>query len=70
MKKGEGGLLGLIFGVILSFIITHFMNLPFTVSAVSIVLAFGVSAAIGILFGWYPARQAANLSPIEALRYE
>ncbi len=65
-----GGLLGLIFGVILSFIITHFMNLPFTVSAVSIVLAFGVSAAIGILFGWYPARQAANLSPIEALRYE
>ncbi|MDO8512519.1 MAG: ABC transporter permease, partial [bacterium] len=40
------------------------------VSFSSIALAFGVSAAIGIIFGYYPARRAASLNPIEALRYE
>jgi putative ABC transport system permease protein len=46
------------------------MNLSFTLSFSSILLAFGVSASIGVLFGWYPARKAANLQPIDALRYE
>jgi putative ABC transport system permease protein len=46
------------------------MNLPFTVSPASIALAIGVSGAIGIIFGWYPAQKAASLQPIEALRYE
>jgi putative ABC transport system permease protein len=36
----------------------------------AILLAFGVSAAVGIVFGWYPARRAAALSPIDSLRYE
>ncbi len=65
-----GGLIGVIVGTTVSFLISNSMNLPPTLSLSSILLAFGVSAGIGILFGWYPARKAANLSPIEALRYE
>lgn len=65
-----GGTVGMIIGIILSYIISLAMSLPFTISLVSIILAFGVSGAIGILFGWYPAKKAADLSPIEALRYE
>jgi putative ABC transport system permease protein len=67
---GAGGILGMIVGVVASLIITHFIDLPFTVSPVSITLAIAVSGIIGIVFGWYPARRAANLQPIEALRYE
>lgn len=67
---GAGGILGMILGITASLIITHFMNLPFTVSPSSIILAIGVSGIIGVIFGWYPARKAANLQPIEALRYE
>lgn len=65
-----GGLIGIILGLIISFIISKYMSLPPTISIQSIVLAFGVSAATGIIFGWYPARKASNLEPIEALRYE
>jgi len=67
---GAGGILGMIFGILASLIIAHFIGLPFTISASSIGLAIGVSGVIGILFGWYPANKAANLQPIEALRYE
>src|SRR3989344_2811233 len=65
-----GGLIGTFLGISVSFGLSNTMSLPFTLSFSSIMLAFGVSAAIGILFGWYPARKAANLQPIEALRYE
>ena len=65
-----GGIIGIILGIGASFILSHSMNLPFAFSLPSILLAFGVSAAIGILFGWYPAQKAANLQPIDALRYE
>ena len=65
-----GGVFGIALGWILSFVISYFSSLPTTVSVFSILLAFGVSAAIGILFGYYPARRASNLNPIEALRYE
>jgi len=67
---GTGGILGMIFGILASLIISHFINLPLTISLSSIALAIGVSGVIGILFGWYPANKAANLQPIEALRYE
>ncbi|MBI3559099.1 ABC transporter permease [Candidatus Gottesmanbacteria bacterium] len=65
-----GGLLGMFLGIILSFIIAKFINLPFILDIKSILLSLGVSGGIGVLFGWYPARKAAALSPIEALRYE
>lgn len=67
---GVGGILGIVLGTFLSFIISKFINLPFTIPLLSIILAVGVSGGIGILFGWYPAQKAANMSPIEALRYE
>lgn len=65
-----GGVIGMVVGVLLSLVVSHFMNLPFTVSLGSIILAIGVSGLIGIVFGWFPAQKAARLSPIEALRYE
>ena len=65
-----GGIIGISVGIIASYLITNLTNSPFIISPNSILLAFVVSAAIGIIFGWYPARKAANLQPIEALRYE
>lgn len=65
-----GGVIGMAIGVLASYIISRVIGLPFTIAAGSIALAIGVSGAIGIIFGWYPARKASNLQPIEALRYE
>ena len=65
-----GGIIGTGVGILASYIISSFTSFPFVISPDSIILAFAVSAAIGILFGWYPAQKAANLQPIEALRYE
>ncbi len=65
-----GGLMGVILGWLIAFIVTYLGILQTQISLFSVVLAFGVSAAIGIIFGYYPARRAAALNPIEALRYE
>lgn len=65
-----GGILGMILGILISYILSKTMSLPFTISISSIVLAIGVSGVIGIVFGWYPAKKASDLQPIEALRYE
>jgi len=65
-----GGFLGIILGWILSLGISKFGGITTEVSFSSIILAFGVSALIGILFGYWPAQRAAKLNPIEALRYE
>jgi putative ABC transport system permease protein len=65
-----GGVIGITVGLTASFFITKAMSLSFVISVQSILLAFGVSAATGIIFGWYPAKKAADLQPIEALRYE
>ena len=65
-----GGLVGIIFGWLLSLLVSKLFTLNTTVSLQAIILAFGVSAAIGIIFGYYPARRASRLNPIEALRYE
>jgi putative ABC transport system permease protein len=66
-----GGLLGIVLGWLASLAVTRFVpSLTTQISTSSIFLAFGVSAVVGIVFGFYPARRAANLNPIEALRYE
>lgn len=65
-----GGFVGMCIGILASYTISKLINLPFTISPGSIALAIGVSGAIGILFGWYPAKKASDLQPIEALRYE
>ncbi len=65
-----GGVLGVILGWGVSFAITSLGILEAQVSLSSVLLAFGVSAFIGIVFGYYPAQRASKLNPIEALRYE
>lgn len=65
-----GGFVGMFLGIVISYVLTRVMSMPFTVSPFAIILALGVSGGIGILFGWYPAKKAADLQPIEALRYE
>lgn len=65
-----GGVIGMGLGILASFGLSSLYSLPFVVNPSSALLALGVSAVIGIVFGWYPAQQAAKLQPIEALRYE
>lgn len=70
MLTFSGGILGIVIGIVASFIISKAMGFLFIISPSSVILAFLVSAGIGILFGWYPAKKASDLQPIEALRYE
>jgi putative ABC transport system permease protein len=65
-----GGIVGIILGVVGSSVISSLAKWPTIVTAFSIILSFGFSIAIGIFFGFYPARKAAMLNPIDALRYE
>ncbi|MDE2041237.1 MAG: ABC transporter permease [Patescibacteria group bacterium] len=65
-----GGGIGVAIGWLAAYLVTSLGVLQTSVSMSSIILAFGVSAAIGIVFGYYPARRASKLNPIEALRYE
>jgi putative ABC transport system permease protein len=65
-----GGMIGIGIGFGFAQGLTKFMQWPTTVSSQAVVMAFGFSAATGIFFGFYPARKAAALDPIEALRYE
>lgn len=68
--SGVGGILGILFGAIVSFVAGKLMNVTILPSLFAIVLAFSVSVAIGIMFGFLPAKNAANLNPIDALRFE
>ena len=65
-----GGVIGVLFGVGLSMAIKFLVNWPTYVQVWSIVMSFAVCTLTGIFFGWYPAKKAASLDPIEALRYE
>ncbi len=65
-----GGIIGILVGIISSKIIGSIMSWPVAVLPGSEILSFAVCTVIGIFFGWYPARKAANLDPIDALRYE
>jgi len=65
-----GGVIGILLGWLISFIVNLTGLVATSVSLFSVLIAFGVSALTGIIFGYYPARRAAGLNPIDALRYE
>jgi putative ABC transport system permease protein len=65
-----GGLIGIFLGIVFSKLIEELAGILTIVSAGSVIIAFGVSAAVGIIFGYSPAKRAAERDPIESLRYE
>jgi len=65
-----GGAIGIILGSVVAYAVTSLGIIQTSVSLSSVLLSFGVSATIGIVFGYYPARRASKMNPIEALRYE
>jgi putative ABC transport system permease protein len=66
----SGGILGLVLGFFIPVLVTYFGNMPTVITSSSLILAFGISAGVGVIFGLYPAYRAANLDPIESLRHE
>jgi len=70
MISVSGGILGVILGVTLAYVVSAFANIPTIISFSSIVLSFGVAATVGLIFGIAPARRAAEQDPILSLRYE
>jgi putative ABC transport system permease protein len=65
-----GGLIGVALGLGSTLLVSNLMHWPTVVTTQSLVISFAVCAITGIFFGWYPARKAASLDPIVALRYE
>jgi putative ABC transport system permease protein len=65
-----GGVLGILLGVSLAVAVNQFSGIQTVVGGFSILIALGTSASVGVLFGIYPARRAARMSPIEALRHK
>ena len=70
MLSAFGGTAGILTGLGLAYAVVSFLGVPFVTSPAIIAIAFAFSAAIGVVFGYFPARRAASLSPIEALRHE
>ena len=65
-----GGVIGIILGVGGAFIVSSVAGWPVAIMPSAVILSFIVCTVIGVFFGWYPARKAASLNPIDALRYE
>ena len=68
--SGVGGVLGIVFGAVVSYVAGMLLDITIIPSVFAVALAFSVSVAIGIIFGFLPAKNAANLNPIDALRFE
>ena len=65
-----GGIAGIVLGFVAAAVVTRVLEWPASVSPSAVALAFGIAAAVGVFFGFYPARRASQLDPIDALRYE
>lgn len=63
-----GGLVGISLGLLVSTVVINLLDVPFTIDSGAIALGFGFSVAVGVIFGWAPARRASRLNPIDALR--
>lgn len=70
IMSGTGGIFGILLGFVIPKLITYFSSMPTIVQFWSPLVAFGISAGVGIVFGIYPAFRAANMDPVEALRHE
>ena len=70
LLSSSGGVMGVILGIVLPSIVSHYSNIETIVQWWSVALAFSISVGIGVVFGLYPARRAAMMDPIEALRHE
>ena len=70
MLSGLGGCLGVLLGITIPWLVTHFASMVTIVTFWSPILAFSISAAVGVIFGLYPALRAADMDPVEALRHE
>lgn len=66
----SGGVIGIIVGCLASWLVNLIAHWPIFIQAYSVILSFAVCTITGVFFGWYPAKKAANLDPIEAIRYE
>jgi putative ABC transport system permease protein len=66
----SGGLLGIFAGIAISGVVTRMAQWSTSISPLAVAVSFGVSAAVGILFGYYPARKASLVTPMTSLRYE
>ncbi|MCL5269076.1 MAG: ABC transporter permease [bacterium] len=70
LLSAGGGLLGMALGAVIPMVVTRLTKMPTFLTPMAFILSFSVSVAIGLIFGLYPARRAATMDPIEALRYE
>jgi putative ABC transport system permease protein len=66
----SGGFMGIGLGFLLPMLVRHFTNMPTIITYQSLVMAFGISGVVGVVFGLYPAYRAASMDPIESLRHE
>jgi putative ABC transport system permease protein len=70
MLSSGGGLTGVVLGIVVSKLISGYFHIPTIFTFISLIIAFGFSVAVGLIFGIAPARRAARQNPIESLRYE
>jgi putative ABC transport system permease protein len=70
MLSVTGGIIGVVLGIGASFAVKSILHWPIVIESWTIVMSFAVCTFTGVFFGWYPAKKAAQLDPIEAIRYE